>query len=60
MTLWWTTSRRGSSTVDKSEDGEIHDYQWSSDSRWIAYTKPRQTGFGQIHLYSLESGKAAR
>ena len=59
MTLYWCDVATGKITVvDKSEDGEIHDYQWSRDSRWIAYAKPQETGFGRILLYSLETGKA--
>lgn len=58
MTLWWTDVGTGKLTkVDKSEDGEIHDYHWSGDSRWLAYSKPLATGFSQIHLYSVGTGK---
>ena len=30
---------------------------WSSDSKWIAYTKVTSTFFKRIYLYSLEQGK---
>jgi tricorn protease len=60
MTLFWCDVATGKITrIDRSEDGEIHDYQWSGDSRWVAYSKPQESGFGRIHLYSLSIGKAS-
>ncbi len=47
-------------TADQAKEGEIRDYAWSPDSRWVAYSKPDKQGFSQVYLYSLESGKAAR
>ncbi len=32
---------------------EIHDYRWSPDSQWIAYTKPEDRQMPRIHLYSV-------
>ena len=59
MALYWCEIANGKITkIDESEDGEIHDYQWSKDSRWIAYSKPQATGFGRIQLYSLDTSKA--
>ncbi len=58
MTLFWCDVATGKITkIDKSENGEFHDYQWSGDSKWLAYSKPQDSGFTQIILYSLESGK---
>jgi tricorn protease len=58
MTLWWCDVADGKLTkVDKSSDGEIHDYQWSGDSGWLTYTLPGENGFGRIMIYSLDSGK---
>jgi tricorn protease len=31
---------------------------WSSDSRWIAYTKVTSTQFKRIYIYSVEQGKS--
>ena len=31
---------------------------WSSDSRWIAYTKVTSTHFKQVFIYSVEHGKS--
>ncbi len=58
-TLWWCDVATGKLTkVDKSDDGEITDFTWSGDSRWIAYTRPAANNFGRIMLYSLERGHA--
>ena len=59
MTLWWVDVATGKLTkVDKSDDGEIRDYSWSGDSRWIAYSIPQPTGVSRITLFSLDSNKA--
>src|SRR6266571_7534727 len=56
MTLFWCDVASGAVTrVDKSEHGEIHDYAWSGDSRWIAYARPEANNFDRILLYSLEN-----
>ena len=56
MTLWWADVESGKLTkVDKSDDGEIHDFRWSGDSRWLAYAMPLETGFQKINLYSLDT-----
>ncbi|MGB7062039.1 MAG: S41 family peptidase [Candidatus Zixiibacteriota bacterium] len=43
--------------VDKAEVSEIHDYVWSSDSKWIAYSKNNPAYFASVYLYSLDKGK---
>ena len=43
--------------ADKDDNGEIHDYAWAPDSRWIAYSKTDDDDFDQLQLYSLETGK---
>jgi len=58
MQLWWADVDSGKVTrVDKGTDAEIFDYAWSGDSRWIAYSKQNAAGFGQVIVYSLDSGK---
>jgi tricorn protease len=44
--------------VAKSKVWEIHDYCWSPDSRWIAFTSPVKTGMNQILLYSIDNGQS--
>jgi tricorn protease len=54
FTLWWCDAATGKLTkVDKGENGEIHDYAWSPDSRWIAYSKADAANFQQLQLYAL-------
>jgi tricorn protease len=43
--------------VDKAEVSEIHDYVWSSDSKWIAYAKNNPAYFASIYLYSMDKSK---
>ncbi|MGV3615583.1 MAG: S41 family peptidase [Fimbriimonas sp.] len=43
--------------VAESRDGELGDFSWSPDSKWIAYGMPSMT-FTRINLYSLETGKS--
>jgi tricorn protease len=35
------------------------DYAWSSDSRWLAYTRVESNHLNRLYLYSLESTKSA-
>src|SRR6185436_10209450 len=56
---FWCDVATGKITkIDKSEDGEIHDYAWSGDSKWVAYSKPQESGFGRVHVYSIATGNA--
>jgi len=58
-TLWWCEIANGKLTrVDRSDYGEIQDFQWSGDSRWIAYSMPAANYFNRIALYSLERSEA--
>ncbi|MBI1798128.1 MAG: PD40 domain-containing protein [Candidatus Eisenbacteria bacterium] len=52
--LWWCDVASGRLTkIDKCEEDEIHDYAWSGDSRWIAYTRQESNHFRRVMLYSL-------
>jgi tricorn protease len=35
---------------------EIHDFAWSPDSKWIAYTRPEERAYARIHIANLETG----
>ncbi|MGH8457647.1 MAG: S41 family peptidase, partial [Stenotrophobium sp.] len=37
---------------------EIHDYVWSPDGRWLAYSTTDENQVRSISLYSVESGRA--
>ena len=41
--------------VDQAEAGEITDYRFSPDSRWLAYARPMPNGLASISLYSLRA-----
>lgn len=41
--------------VDETDQGEIRNYLFSPDNKWIAYTKPIKERFTQIFLYNLET-----
>ncbi len=43
--------------VAENKTGEMRDYCWSADSRWIAYTMPSTFGVSHIHIYNVASGK---
>jgi tricorn protease len=58
-TLYWCDVEKGTITkVDRSDYYEIHDYVWSPDSRWVAYSKGGANYMSRVFVYSLESGKA--
>jgi tricorn protease len=44
--------------VAKATAFEIRDFTWSSDSNWVAFTKPEEEGPNRIYLYGLQSGKS--
>lgn len=43
--------------VDRSVSGEITDYTWSPDSKWIAYSYPEKMAKTRIFLYELSLNK---
>ncbi|HTQ48592.1 MAG TPA: S41 family peptidase [Polyangiaceae bacterium] len=56
--LYWVDMASGKITlVTHSDYGEIREYDWSGDSKWICFTQPSPATLGTIRLYSLESGK---
>ena len=48
------------SVVDKARRFELTDYAWSSDSKWLTYSKDGENIQSAIWAYSLETGKAHR
>ncbi|MGM0572526.1 MAG: S41 family peptidase [Bacteroidota bacterium] len=40
--------------VDQASAGEITQYNWSPDSRWITYNRPETDHYSRIFIYSLE------
>ena len=42
--------------IDHSPAWEIRNYNWSPDSKWIAYEKPEKETMSKIYLYSVSAG----
>ncbi len=40
-----------------SKRGEIHDYAWSPDSKWVAYSRPEADFMQKLWLYSVDQTK---
>lgn len=59
LNLWYVDIEKGTPVkVDTSKRGLSFGPSWSPDSRWIAYTKPIQSWYRAVFIYSLEEGKA--
>ena len=43
--------------IAKSEDGEMSDFAWSPDSKWIAYSDSKVSEFSRIFIYNVDSKK---
>jgi tricorn protease len=57
--LKWVDVASGKVTeADQSDRGEITDYTWAPDSRWLAYTKVGESRLPSIWIYALDGGKA--
>src|SRR5579863_53602 len=56
----WFVPAAGGEPVEVARDQyvEIHDYAWSPDSRWLAYSITRPNQQSGIWLFSLETRKA--
>jgi tricorn protease len=56
--LKWVDVASGKITEADRSDQAITDYQWSPDSRFLAYTKNGETRLPSVWIYSLDEGKA--
>jgi len=45
-------------TVIQNKDGEVTDFSWSPDSRWITYSKQELNVQSKIWVYSTENGNS--
>ncbi len=43
--------------VDKSDQWEISQFNWSPDGRYITYLLPRHDGYGIIYIYDTKTGE---
>ncbi|HXI04170.1 MAG TPA: S41 family peptidase [Candidatus Saccharimonadales bacterium] len=60
-TLWYLTVKdRKPVRVAQDLYNEIHDYRWSPDGLWLAYSIQDTNSQHGVYLYSLGDGKATR
>ena len=58
LNLWYVDLDKGTPVkVDTSRRGGGFNPSWSPDSRWVAYTKPLESWYNAVFIYSLEDGK---
>jgi tricorn protease len=58
-TLWILGVKdRKLTLVDANPRAEMHDFAWSPDALWLAYSKAADNDLRQIYLYSLASARA--
>ncbi|MCA1578353.1 MAG: PDZ domain-containing protein [Acidobacteria bacterium] len=59
LNLWYVDLDKGTPIkVDTSKRGAGFNASWSPDSRWIAYTKPVESWYSAVFIYSLEEAKS--
>ena len=57
---WCDVSTGKVTTIAHDPMGEIREYTWAGDSRWIAFTAQTPANFRTIRLYSLADGKVTQ
>ena len=56
--LWYVDiNEKEQVEIDRGKYGEILNYSWSPDSKWVAYDKNAENGYSVVHLYSLADNK---
>ena len=56
--LWYVDINEKKQTeADKEKYGEILNYSWSPDSKWLADHKNAENGYSVVHLYSIADSK---
>jgi tricorn protease len=59
LNLWWEdVTEKKATKVDHAEFGEITNYAWSPDNKWLAYDKNLESGYSVVYLYSIVDRKA--
>jgi len=46
--------------IDRDKAGNINDYSWAANSKWITYSKNDDNALSSIWVYSVEKGKNYR
>jgi len=58
LRLWYTDLHEKKPVqVDVAKHGEITNYSWSPDSKWLTYDKNGENNYSVVYLYSLGEGK---
>ena len=59
LNLWYTDiAEKKPVKVDTGRYGEITNYNWSPDSKWLVYDKFAENQLAVVYLYSLADGKS--
>ena len=59
LNLWYMDIDKGTPIkVDTSRRGTGFNVSWSPDSRWMAYTKPVESWYSAVFIYSVEEAKS--
>ncbi|HEX4681484.1 MAG TPA: PDZ domain-containing protein, partial [Gemmatimonadaceae bacterium] len=57
--LWLTEIATGTTKLlGVNKEGNFDDMKWSPDGKWLAYAGPATNLFGQLFLYSVQSGQS--
>jgi hypothetical protein len=58
LKLWYVDIKEKKPVeVDRGKYGEIQNYNWSPDSKWLAYDKNLESGYSVVYLYGLADRK---
>ncbi len=58
LKLWYVDIKEKKPVeVDRGKYGEITNYNWSPDSKWLAYDKNLESGYSVVYLYGLADHK---
>ncbi len=58
LKLWYVDIKEKKPVeVDRGKYGEITNYAWSPDSKWISYDKNVESGYSVVYLYGLADAK---
>jgi tricorn protease len=58
LRLWYVDLKEKKPVeVDRGKFFEIQNYNWSPDSKWLAYDKNLESGYSVVYLYSLADRK---
>jgi tricorn protease len=59
LNLWYTDiADKKPVKIDQGRYGEITNYNWSPDSKWLAYDKISENQYAVVFLYSLADSKS--